>query len=165
MSIAYALHMTYYCLILSRVTHAQQCAQETLWEWWDHVRCYVIMHHNQRQAYKYQPTNWFQIWTRLLIVADDITFITIRKPIEHTIQLTIQYSRKFSLVQIFADMPSRHLEEIFVILNFIPALDLVLANAREDIFRGFYFHSSRIICQNHEILYHPKISHYIRILH
>ena len=45
--------------------------------------------------------------------------------------------RKFSLVQIFTDLPFRPSEEIFVVLNFAPVLDLVLANACEDIFCCF----------------------------
>ena len=67
------------------------------------------------------------------------------------------YSGKFSLVQIFTDLPFRPSEEIFVVLNFVPALNLVLANACEDVFYGSYFCGNQII---REILHHVKISRY-----
>ena len=63
---------------------------------------------------------------------------------------------KFLLVQIFLDLPSRPSE-----LNFAPALDLVLANAHVDIFRGSDFHRCQTICKNCEILHHAKISRYV----
>ena len=47
---------------------------------------------------------------------------------------SVPYSGKFLLVQVSADLPSRPSEEIFVVLNFMPVLDLVLANACKDIF-------------------------------
>ena len=76
----------------------------------------------------------------------------------------ILYSRKFSLVQIFVDLLSRPLEEIFVVLNFAPGLDLVLANTHDDIFCGSYFRGSRTICKNCKILHNAKISSY-RVIH
>ena len=59
---------------------------------------------------------------------------------------------KFWLVQIFVDLSSRPSEEIFVVLNFAPVLDLVLANVHEDIFHSSYFHGSGTIHENREIL-------------
>ena len=52
--------------------------------------------------------------------------------------------RKFLLVQIFTDLPFRPSEEIFVVLNFAPVLDLVLANACEDIFSCFIFTAAEL---------------------
>ena len=66
--------------------------------------------------------------------------ITVLRTLYSTIN--IPYSKKFSLVQNFADLPCRPSEEIFVVLNFVPALDLVLANARDNIFHGSYSRSS-----------------------
>ena len=43
------------------------------------------------------------------------------------------------------DLPSRHSKEIFVILNYVPALNLVLANARVDIFHSSYFVAPELI--------------------
>ena len=67
--------------------------------------------------------------------------MTIHNVIVFTVKLCIllmlpYHSGKFSLMQIFADLPSRPSEETFVVLNYMPALkqdhitviDLVLSN-------------------------------------
>ena len=64
-------------------------------------------------------------------------------PIHIRLSVELLYSGKFSLVQIFADLPFRTSEKNFCGSKFAPALNLVLANTRQDIFCGSYFCSSR----------------------